>query len=154
MGLAGCLSSPWGLSMDQGRVQGTAGLQGPLDGSGGGCVREVGPHPLALAPVVLGKFLLSELRPAGRVQALPLGPGARAWEAGLGRGLCAHRCPSEGGLFGQQSGRGLPAVSGSTGASAGTAVRAVPSGWAPQGHPSLCWGGRDPGPWAGRPRPV
>ena len=74
-------------------------------------VGEVGLRPLALAPEVLGRFLLSELRPAGRGQALPLGPGARAWEAGLGRGLCAHRCPSEGGLFGQQSGGGLPAVS-------------------------------------------
>ena len=36
MGLAGCVSSPGGVSMDQGRVQGTAGLQGPLDRSGGG----------------------------------------------------------------------------------------------------------------------
>ena len=44
-GIVGCLSSPWGLSTDQGRVQDTVGLQGPLGGSGGGQVGGGGPAP-------------------------------------------------------------------------------------------------------------
>jgi len=111
-GHRGGFEQPLGAEHGPGQGTGHGGSAGPLRWVGWGA--GWGRWACALwpwHPEVLGRFLLSELTPAGHGQAFPLGPCACACEVGAGRGLCDHRCPSEGSLFGQQSGGGLPAVS-------------------------------------------